>query len=478
MTITTTATETTTSEPTGTLQVPDHSDVAPPRLAEGVELLGEYRGSGYEQPPFLVRRGDGQVIQMSRLLYLLTSSMDGQRDVEQLAERTSRAVGRRLSADNVRFLLEAKIGPLGVLAATPGSGDARAAEIKPLLALRARATLLTERGSGIAAAALRPLFFPPVVAAVGIGILVLDSWLFLLHGLGGAVRQLLVDPLTLLVLIGLTLLSAIFHECGHATACRYGGGRPGRIGVGIYLIFPSFFTDVTDSYRLGRAGRLRTDLGGLYFNLVFLLALGGAYAATGQEILLLAVAVIHLEMIEQLLPFVRFDGYFIVSDLAGVPDLFARMWPILRSAARRQHRDDPRVRGLRRSARLLVTCWTALTVPLLVVNLGYLALHLPRIDGALWESARLQAAAATKAIAAGSSAQAALDLVGVGLLALSLAGMLYLTTGIARQAIGLGRHWVSGRTKRRPIAAGIALLLVTGLVAYWTSHHEFSNWHL
>jgi len=38
-----------------------------PRLADGVELLGEYKDSGYSQPPSLVRRPDGQVIQMSAL---------------------------------------------------------------------------------------------------------------------------------------------------------------------------------------------------------------------------------------------------------------------------------------------------------------------------------------------------------------------------------------------------------------------------
>ena len=47
------------------------------------------------------------------------------------------------------------------------------------------------------------------------------------------------------------------------------------------------------------------------------------------------IAVTHLEMLEQLLPFVRFDGYFILSDLAGVPDLFARVVPIVRSAVSR-----------------------------------------------------------------------------------------------------------------------------------------------
>ena len=66
-----------------------------------------------------------------------------------------------------------------------------------------------------------------------------------------------------------------------------------------------------------------------------MLVLAGIYAATSSELLLLVIAVTHLEMLEQLLPFVRFDGYFILSDLVGVPDLFARIVPVLRSAVPR-----------------------------------------------------------------------------------------------------------------------------------------------
>lgn len=69
------------------------------------------------------------------------------------------------------------------------------------------------------------------------------------------------------------------------------------------------------------------DLGGLYFNPIFMLALPGLYVATSNQVLLLVIAVTHLEMLEQLFPFVRFDGYFILSDLIGVPDLFARVAP-------------------------------------------------------------------------------------------------------------------------------------------------------
>ena len=279
----------------------------------------------------------------------------------------------------------------------------------------------------------------------------MDYWLFAVHGLGGGLQQVLRDPADLLVVLGLSVVSAVFHECGHAAGCRYGGARPGVIGVGIYLVWPSFFTNVTDSYRLSRAGRLRTDLGGLYFNLIFMLALAGIYAATSAQILLLVIAVTHLEMLEQLLPFVRFDGYFILSDLVGVPDLFARVAPILKSALPAGRR-DPRVTGLRRRARIVVTGWVLCVIPLLTASLGYLLLHLPQINRALWRSASPQAHLMAAALAGHRYAMAAIDAIGVALVALSLAGSLYIVAGLARRR-RRGLRWSAGRPARRLLAA-------------------------
>jgi hypothetical protein len=36
------------------------------------------------------------------------------------------------------------------------------------------------------------------------------------HGLGGGIQQVLRDPVDLLIVLGLTVVSAVFHECGHA----------------------------------------------------------------------------------------------------------------------------------------------------------------------------------------------------------------------------------------------------------------------
>lgn len=275
-----------------------------------------------------------------------------------------------------------------------------------------------------------------------------DYWLFAVHGLGAGVTQLLQDPASLLIVLGLTVVSAMFHECGHASGCRCGGARSGVIGFGIYLVWPSFFTNVTDSYRLSRAGRLRTDLGGVYFNVVFMLVLAPIYAGTSAEILLLVIAVTHLEMLQQLLPFVRYDGYFILSDLAGVPDLFARVLPILRSTTGRGPQ-DPRVSGRRRRSRIMVTGWVLTVIPMLVAGLGALVLYLPGINRALWLSARQQAGLLSASAAAHRYASAAVDAIGIALLTLSIAGSVYLLAGLA---------------------------CVAGLVAFWAAQGQLRGW--
>src|SRR6202034_2110819 len=113
--------------------------------------------------------------------------------------------------------------------------------------------------------------------------------------------------------------------------------------------------------------------------------LTACYAVTANQVLLLTIAITHVEMLDQLLPIVRFDGYFILSDLIGVPDLFARVVPIVKSALPARRR-DPRGAGLLRRARIVVTAWVLCVIPLLLFPIGYLLLHLPAFERALWHS--------------------------------------------------------------------------------------------
>jgi putative peptide zinc metalloprotease protein len=102
------------------------------------------------------------------------------------------------------------------------------------------------------------------------------------------------------------------------------------MGAGIYVVWPAFYTDVTDAYRLPRRSRLRTDLGGIYFNAVVAVLALGVWLATGLDVLLLLIGLQMLEMLKNLSPVIRADGYHILSDATGVPDLYAHMGPTLK----------------------------------------------------------------------------------------------------------------------------------------------------
>jgi hypothetical protein len=62
---------------------------APPELAEGIELIGEYEDSGFKEPPSIARRSDGQVIQLPPILYQVAERIDGRRSYAQLADEVS-----------------------------------------------------------------------------------------------------------------------------------------------------------------------------------------------------------------------------------------------------------------------------------------------------------------------------------------------------------------------------------------------------
>src|SRR6478735_10118766 len=65
-----------------------------PALADGVQLLGTAEGSGYREPPALVRRADGQTLQLTRLLYLVLEAADGTNDLDAIAKHASEGSGR------------------------------------------------------------------------------------------------------------------------------------------------------------------------------------------------------------------------------------------------------------------------------------------------------------------------------------------------------------------------------------------------
>ena len=373
----------------------------------------------------------------------------------EIAARVSAGSGRSVSAGNVEYLLANKLAPQGLVA---GAGaDQVAARPDPMiLSLKLHRTLLTEARVQVVARLLGPLFSPLVVVAALGALAGADLWLVRSGGMLAAFREVLARPLLLLVVLGLSLVSMVFHECGHAAACRYGGARPGRIGMGLYVLWPALFTNVTDSYRLGRAG-LRTDLGGVYFNAVFAVVLAGAYRVTGYLPLLVTAGLTQVELAEQLIPSLRLDGYFILTDLIGVPDLFQRIGPVLRSLIPGQPA-DPRLGALKRGARVALTAWVLAMVPLLGGELLLIVVGIPKLAAGFARSLAANADAVTAHFGRGEVAAGLVSVISVVLLIFPVAGLGYLLVLTGRAAVRLAAAATrKHRMLRLPVAAAAAL---------------------
>ena len=433
--------------------------------AEGLELIGQMQGSGYREPPALVRRADGQTVQLTPLLYTVLEEIARGGSSEDVAQRVSTRLERTVTPENVEALVDSQLRPLGLLKRADGT-EPELKRSNPLLGLRWKFTITDPGVTRRLTAPFAVLFNPLLVLAVTAGFVAVAWWVLLHKGLASATYEAFGHPGLLLVIVAVMLTSAGFHEFGHAAAARRGGAVPGAMGGGIYLVWPAFYTDVTDSYRLGRGGRLRTDLGGLYFDAMVSVAVFGVWFATRWDGWLLVVAAQVLGMVRQLTPLVRFDGYHILCDITGVPDLFQRIKPVLLSFLPKYWR-SPEVAALKPWVRVVVTLWVLVVVPVLLFALFALVFALPRVAGTAWERVQQHAQALSEAAGGGEVVESLGRLVGI--LATGFP-VLAITLMLSRLAWGLGRRsWVATRGKpvKRTGVGVVALLLVGVLVAAW-----------
>ncbi|WP_314214279.1 hypothetical protein [Pseudarthrobacter equi] len=436
-----------------------------PARADGVQLLGTAEGSGYREPPALVRRADGQTLQLTRLLYLVLEAADGTQDLEGIARHVSEGSGRLVSADNVRTLMDSQLLPMGVLRLSDGS-QPEVRKSNPLLGLRFRYIVSDPERTRRITAPFAALFHPLLVVAVTAAFLAACWWVLMVKGLGSATHEAFEQPALLLLILAVTILSAGFHEFGHAAATRKGGATPGAMGAGLYLLWPAFFTDVTDSYRLGRGGRIRTDLGGLYFNAIVAVAIMGLWWATGFDALLLVVVTQILQMVRQLIPLVKYDGYHILADATGVPDLFQRIKPTLLGILPWRW-GNPESKVLKPWARAVVTVWVLVTVPVLLFSMVMMVLSLPRLLATGWASVGKQQEMLAASLADGDVLGAAVQAVAIVIVAIPVLGVLYIVVRLLRQLVtGL---WKKTRGKALQRAAAMTLVgaLLAGLAWAW-----------
>ncbi|MGI8419348.1 MAG: hypothetical protein ACR2LN_01750 [Candidatus Levyibacteriota bacterium] len=357
-------------------------------LNEGIEIIGKSPDSGYTIPLYLIRTSEGKFIQLTTLLFYTVVALQKEKKLKAVAQEVSLNVGKIVDTQIIKYLMRTKLAPLGIIRDSNPASQQEQKSTNIILSLTYHFTLIPEHVAQFLAKLFTPLFYPFVIGVVLTSFVEVNIWLFMTQDLGNAVQQIIYQPSLFLLLVALVLLGTLFHEIGHATGCEYSGGKPSRIGAGLYIVWPAFFTDITDVYRLNRAARLRSDVGGIYFNAIFSLLATGIYFLTHFEPLLLLIVFQNIEILQQLLPFLRLDGYYIVSDIVGVPNLFAHIKPILFSLLPGQAQAAPK--NLKRWVRWVVTTWVLLTIPTLIYLFWVLFTDAPHLMTTTWSSVLLQ----------------------------------------------------------------------------------------
>lgn len=178
------------------------------------------------------------------------------------------------------------------------------------------------------------------------------------------------DTAAILLLMLFSTLGTLCHEFGHAAAAARYGCRRMTIGWGLYLIYTVLWTDVSEAWKLPRRQRAVIDIGGVYFESFFLLLMLGLYLHTGNIIFLFAFVFIDLSIANTFNPFLRMDGYWLMSDLFGIVNLRNQQVLWVKSIAHRLFGAEPPPAqpDLTRKAKWVLGTYTVLST----LFLGYI----------------------------------------------------------------------------------------------------------
>lgn len=140
-----------------------------------------------------------------------------------------------------------------------------------------------------------------------------------------------------MILILFTLVfSKVIHEFGHAYTCKMYGGAVPEMGVTFIFFYPLFYTDATSSMMFESKKRLVVSTAGIRLEMYLAIIAGFFWFFVNDDTivknLLFFIATISwlVSVMFNAVPFIKFDGYFILSDYLKIRNLSLRAVAILK----------------------------------------------------------------------------------------------------------------------------------------------------
>lgn len=292
-----------------------------PTLRPDVHVLPFEDGGGERK--FIVAVGETHLVVSALVAAVLVESRVPSTPAA-LAQRVSHRLGVTVSVERVSRVISERL--LAVCF--------RAVEQEPECPIRFRVRVMGAAALRVPLGALSKLF--ALRTALFVLALLTVAGTALALGTGGRDEETLRGS-EVACAVTLTLLGVLAHELGHLAACARFGAKHGGIGVGLYWCMPVFFADVNGAWTLPRLQRAAVDVGGVYFQCIYIVGLGAIYMATAAPAVQEAIAWNVFLTLHTLNPVLKYDGYWLLADLSGTPNLHAqigasarKVWDVVR----------------------------------------------------------------------------------------------------------------------------------------------------
>lgn len=182
------------------------------------------------------------------------------------------------------------------------------------------------------------MFFSILLCLAASGLLVVQ-WDRFRGEMPGMDRWLQFDAILILAaVIGVTKMC---HELGHAIVCKHFGGECHQIGPMLLVFTPALYCDTSDSWMLSsRWQRAAVGLAGMATELLIAALATVVWFATAPGIIhYVAMNVMVVCSVSTVLfnanPLLRYDGYYVLSDLCDMPNLGEQSRRLLSSTVNR-----------------------------------------------------------------------------------------------------------------------------------------------
>ena len=261
----------------------------------------------------------GHYLKVSKSVYSLLNLIDGKKSLEQISREYSSIYKEKITPELSYNLLFKKLSKYGLLTNT-----AHLAEyVKKPDYLKLSFTIIGKETLSKITPLFNAVFNPKYIRSV-----LLISTLICLITLWLNFQEIkdffyMFTPTSeaVLTFFGILFLSVTFHEIGHVSAARFYGAEHGGIGGGFYLFTPVYYADVTDIWRLLRKHRIIVNLAGVYFELIFCGILCMLSLLISSSYLGVMAFMVFIHSLYNLVPFIRNDGYWVLSDALNIPNL-------------------------------------------------------------------------------------------------------------------------------------------------------------